>query len=344
MPREFIGYKNEIEKIEEAIMDFGSGPAANIAIISGPYAGKTTFMDNLYNRFPLMSARVKIPAEWKSYEDHVRSLNRIQENIIFIDDCHLLYQRRVGGFEIMEKFLDHIATHPEHLFITFWNSFSWSYLSEVLHVEKHFPCQIYLSRFEKEEIRSVLMSSYDTGEIIFEGGDKNTIERFLVFDKYPLHIKNLDKTINIPFFKLNLSLLHSMIQEKLQHEEKDKKKTPEDLAFIRIKDISSGNILLAQIIWNKSLHNSTIKVDEIYSPSFEAELDYDTTFIGFLILSMGRITQDSLEDAIGDEIDVARSLAILRKYELVDITDRICSVRPEAILYIGSVAEHARMI
>ncbi len=343
MPGEFIGYKDEIEKIEENIMHFGSGPAANIAIISGPYAGKTTFMDNLYYRFPLMSARIKIPAEWKSYEDHVRSLNRVRENIIFIDDCHLLYQRRVGGFEIMEKFLDHIATHPEHLFITSWNSFSWNYLSEVLHVEKHFPCQIYLSRFEKEEIRFVLMSPYDTGEIIFETGDKNTIERFLVFDKYPIHIKNIGKTINIPFFKLDFSLLRSMIEEKLQHEGKERKKTPEDMAFIRIRDISSGNMLLAQMVWNKSLHNSTVKVDEIYSPSFEAELDYDTTFIGFLILSMGRITQDGLEDAIGDEIDVTRSLAILRKYELIDTKDRICSVNPEAIRYIGSLAEHARM-
>jgi hypothetical protein len=179
----------------------------------------------------------------------------------------------VGGFETMEKFLDHIATHPEHLFITSWNSFSWNYLSEVLHVEKHFTCQIHLSRFEKEEIRSVLMSPYDTGEIIFEAGDKNTIERFLVFKEYPFHIKNIDKTINIPFFKLDLSLLHSMIEERLQHkgkEEKEKKKTPEDLAFVRIRDISSGNMLLAQRIWNKSLHNSTIKVDEIYSASFEA--------------------------------------------------------------------------
>jgi hypothetical protein len=59
---------------------------------------------------------------------------------------------------------------------------------------------------------------------------------------------------------------------------------------------------------------------------------------------MGRITQDSLEDAIGDEIDVTRSLAILRKYELVDIKDKTCSVNPEATRYIESLAENARII
>ncbi|MDP2218318.1 MAG: hypothetical protein Q8J68_13645, partial [Methanolobus sp.] len=153
----------------------------------------------------------------------------------------------------------------------------------------------------------------------------------------------------IPVPKLNYSLLNSQLNNFLNHvlqkkpRQNEKEKTPEELAFIQIKDISSDNIRLAQIIWQKSLHNSTIKVDEIYSPSFKAKLDYDTTFVGFLILSMGKVSQDSLEDAIGDEIDVIRSLAILRKHELIDIRDRICSVNPEATKYIESLAKDARM-
>ncbi|MDI3539693.1 MAG: hypothetical protein PWR29_1724 [Methanolobus sp.] len=47
MQAEFIGYKDEMKKIEEAIMHFDSRLADNIAIISGPYSGKTTLMDTL---------------------------------------------------------------------------------------------------------------------------------------------------------------------------------------------------------------------------------------------------------------------------------------------------------
>ncbi|WP_292464242.1 hypothetical protein [Methanolobus sp.] len=349
MPGEFIGYKDEIKKIEDTIIDFGSEPGASIAIIAGPYTGKSTLMDNLYYKFPLMSTRIKIPAEWDSYEDCEKALNRVQEKIVFIDDCHLLYRRRVGGFQTLRKYLDHIATHPEHLFITSWNIFSWEYLNETLHIEKHFPTQIHLHGLEADEIKSIIMSDYNTGEVIFESGDKNTIERYLIFEKYPLRIKNLERTIDIPVPKLNYSLLNSQLNNflnrvlKKKSRQNENEKTPEELAFLRIKDISSGNIRLAQIIWQKSLHNSTIKVDEIYLPSFKAKLDYDTTFVGFLILSMGKVSQDSLEDAIGDEIDVVRSLAILRKHELIDIRDRICSVNPEAIQYIESLAKDARM-
>lgn len=344
MPGEFIGHGDEMKKIEEAILHFDSGVADNIAIISGPYSGKTTLMDTLYYKFPLKSARIKIPADWKEHEAYQKALNSAKEKIIFIDDCHLLYQRRVGGFEILEKLLDHIATHPQCLFITSWNMFSWNYLNQVLHIEKHFQTQIRLPAFESEEVRSVLMAPYNVGEIIFEKGNKNTIENLLEFKKYPLSIKGLDKTINIPLIRLDFSLLFSLLRKRLQREKKEKKITTEDLAFIRIADISSGNILLAHIIWNRSLQNSTIKVDEIYTPSFELELDYDTAFVCFLILSMGRISKDSLKDSLGEEIDVTRSLAILRKHELIHTEEGICSIRPEASNYIGSLARDERMI
>jgi hypothetical protein len=349
MPGEFIGYKDEIKEIEDTIIDFGSEPAVNIAIISGPYSGKTTLMDMLYHKFPLVSNRIVIPFSLTDFEGFDKVQKDNKGKIIFIDDCHMLYKRKVGGFEALGKLLDYIATHPEYLFITSWNIFSWKYLSEVLHVEKHFPCQIYLHELKKDEIKTLLMSPYDAGEVIFENGDKDTIERYLTFEKYPLRIKNLERTIDIPVPKLNYSLLNSQLNNFLssvlqKKPQKDKgETTAEDMAFIRIKDISSGNILLSQIIWNKSLHNSTIKVDEIYSPSFKAELDYDTTFVGFLILSLGRVNQSSLEESIGDEIDVIRSLAILRKHELIDIRDRICSVKAEATQYIESLAKEARM-
>ncbi|MDK2834422.1 MAG: hypothetical protein PWP63_1509 [Methanolobus sp.] len=108
---------------------------------------------------------------------------------------------------MLERFLDHIAPHPQCLFITSWNIYSWNYLSQVLHVEKHFQTQIRLPVLESEEVRSVPMAPCSMGEIIFEKGDKNTMGSLLEFKRYPLSIKNIDKTINIPLIRLNLSLL-----------------------------------------------------------------------------------------------------------------------------------------
>ncbi|TGC09378.1 hypothetical protein [Methanolobus halotolerans] len=335
-----LGFDKEREKVEKAISMSGSEQAVNIAIIAGPYAGKTTFMDFMYYQFPIISSKVKISCNGNYKRDWGELLRNDQEKLFFIDDCHLLYRRRVDGFDALEKLLNYIANHPDYMFITSWNLFSWEYLSKVLHIEKHFPCQIYLPELEAEDIKTVLMSPYDTGEVIFEPDNKNTIEHFIEFRKYTLQIKRLERTINIPFLKLN----YSLIKEKLYNgQEKKKDLTLEDMAFVKIKNISSGNIPLSRIIWQKSLQNSTIKVDEIYTPSFDAELDYDTTFIGFLIFSMGRVSLDVLEDTIGDEIDITRSLALLRKHNLVEVKNNICAVSPEAIKYLGSIAKKARL-
>ncbi|MDW7733162.1 MAG: hypothetical protein SCH66_12145 [Methanolobus sp.] len=338
MPGEFVGYDAEIKKIEKAISRFSSGSAVNIAIISEPYAGKTTLMEFMYHRFPVISTKITVPPYGDSLRGFEDALESELKQIVFIDDCHLLYKRSVGGFEALESFLDQIATKPEHMFITSWNIFSWKYLSEVMHIEKHFPCRISLPEFEVDEIRSVLMSSPEASEVIFDSGETGKLEHFLEFRKYPLRIKRLERTINIPFLKLN----YSFLKEKLQQAEKES--TTEDLAFIKIKDISSGNILLSKIIWQKSLHNSTIKVSEIYSPSFKAEFDYDTTFLAFMILSMGGLSKDSLEDAIGDEVDFIRSLSILQEHDMIEVKNGICSIKPEAMHYIESLARDARMI
>lgn len=338
MPGEFIGYDAEIEKIEEAISKFSSDSAINIAIISEPYAGKTTLVDFIYHRFPAISTRITVLPDRNNLGYFEDALEDELKQIVFIDDCHLLYRRSVGGFETLERFLDQIASKQEHMFITSWNIFSWEYLSEVMHIEKHFPCRISLPEFEVEEIRSVLMSQPGASEVIFDPGEAGELKHFLEFRKYPLRIKRLERTINIPFLKLN----YSFLKEKLQQDEKES--TPKDLTFIKIKDISSGNILLSKIIWQKSLHNSTIKVSEIYSPSFKAEFDYDTTFLAFMILSMGSLSKDSLEDSIGDEVDVIRSLSILQEYDIIEVRNGICSIKPEAMHYIESLARDARMI
>lgn len=338
MPREFIGYDAEIKKIEKAISRFSSDSNINIAIISEPYAGKTTLMEYIYQRFPSISTRIVFPPYSDSLGGFEKALESELKQFVFIDDCHLLYRRTVGGFEALESFLDKIAAKPEHMFITSWNIFSWEYLSEVMHIEKHFPCRISLPEFEVEEIKSVLMSQPGASEVIFDSGETGKLGNFLEFGKYPLHIKRLERTIKIPFLKLN----YSFLKEKLQQDEEGS--SPEDLSFTKIKDISSGNILLSKIIWQKSLHNSTIKVSEIYSPSFKAELDYDTTFLAFMILSMGRLSKDSLEDTIGDEVDVIRSLSILQEHDIIEIRNGICSIRLEAMNYIETLARDARMI
>jgi hypothetical protein len=103
-------------------MQHGPESAANISIISGPYSGKTMLMDMLYHKFPLVSNRIIIPFSLADFEGFDKVEKDNKGKIVFIDDCHMLYKRKVGGFEALGKLLDYIATHPDYLFITSWVS------------------------------------------------------------------------------------------------------------------------------------------------------------------------------------------------------------------------------
>ncbi|MBN2109664.1 MAG: hypothetical protein JW705_01055, partial [Methanosarcinaceae archaeon] len=70
----------------------------------------------------------------------------------------------------------------------------------------------------------------------------------------------------------------------------------------------------------------------------------DTKFLAFIILSMGSLSTDSLECAFGDEIDIKRSLAILKEHDMIRARNGLYSIQPEAIHYIGSLARSARLI
>ncbi len=336
MPGDFVaGYTEETEKVVDAIRKSGIEPV-NIAIFSEPFAGKTTFLNHIYAIFRGRGARISI-----SHSDDISYLKQhlkdIRESIIFIDDCHLLYDRKVDGFEELKDLLDFIGESTEKIFITSWNIFSWNYLNKTHHIEKHFPCRIELPEFGVEQIRSVLLDPYISGDILFESGEKNGIEHVLEFKSYTLNLKRMDKKINIPYPNFHYNLL----KEKLSFK---KKATPDELAFTKIKENSSGNILLSKIIWEKSLQGSTIRVTDIYSPSYEVKLEYDTLFIGFLILSMGNISKKRLESTIGDEIDITRSLSLLLEHKIIRIKDGICSIRPEAMHHIGSLARNRRLL
>ncbi|MPN44154.1 hypothetical protein SDC9_191715 [bioreactor metagenome] len=86
-----------------------------------------------------------------------------------MDNCHFLYIRKTGGFDIFYEFLDMVSSE-NRIFITTWNIYSWKYLDQAFELGKYFPVQIVVSAFEKENIKSIILSRYGEKEIIFNNG------------------------------------------------------------------------------------------------------------------------------------------------------------------------------
>lgn len=333
--KEMIGFQEEIAKIQTAIADFESGQNLNIAIIAEPFAGKTTLIDAIERMNPQKVTRLSFSSMVKNKEDI-----KIPENskrVVIIDDCNFLYERKIGGFETLEYFLRSVVS-SRNIFITTWNLYSWNYLDEVLNIGDFFPVQIKLPKFTKDQIKECILSMHEANEIKFEEGVAFEKEKVFESRKFTISIKPLEKTISIPYFKINYSLL------KVRLLKKEERVGIEDIIFEKIHRISNGNPGVAKIIWQKSLEYPIIKPSKIKDESIDIDLNYKESFVLFLILSMKSINNDELSEILGQDFQVDKIIFRLSNQDLIAVDDISYNIKPEALKSIVEFLKKLRLV
>jgi len=332
---EMVGFHEEIVKIQTAIADFESGHKLNIAIIAEPFAGRTTLLNEIEKMNQYKVTRLLFSSIVKNIDDV--KLSEQSKRIVLIDDCQYLYERKIGGFEILECFLRSVVSSSK-IFITTWNLYSWNYLDEVLNIGDFFPVQIKLPKFTKDQIKEFILSMHEANEIKFE--EDVAFEKEKVFEprKFTISIKPLEKTINIPYFIINYSLL------KVRLLKKEERVGIEDMIFEKIHRISNGNPGVANIIWKKSLEYPIIKPSKIKDESFNIDLDYKESFVLFLILSMKSINNDGLSEMLGRDFQVDKIIFRLYNQGLIAVDDVSCIIRPEAMKSIVEFLKKLRLV
>lgn len=332
---EIIGFQEEIARIQTAIADFESGHKLNIAIIGEPFAGKTTILNEIEKMNQYKVTRLSFSSIVTNINDV--KLSEQSKRIVMIDESQFLYERRIGGFETLEYFLK-AAVSSSNLFITTWNLYSWNYLDEVINIGKFFPVQIKLPKFTKDQIKECILSSYNENEIKFEEDVEFEKEKVIEFRKYPVSIKSLEKTINIPYFKIDYSIL------KIRLLKKEERVAIEDIIFEKIYRVSNGNPGVAKIIWRRSLEYPIIKPSKIKDESFNIELDYNESFILNLILSMKSIKNDDLSEILGSDFQTDKIIFRLSKQGLIESDGVNCTIRPEALKSIVDFLKKLRLV
>jgi hypothetical protein len=329
-----IGVRDEIERIQKALTDFESGQKLDIAIISEPFAGRTT----LINATEQMAAHKVTKRSFSSIVKNKEELifPERSKGIAIIDNCHFLYLRAISGFDILEDFLKSVVSSP-NLFITTWNLYSWNYLDEVLNIGQFFPIQLKLPKFTPGELKELILSGYKEGELQFLD-DVTAEDRSIVkFFRYPVTIKPLEKTINIPLFKINFNRLRFRLSRK------EEKKKAEDIIFEMVNRVSNGNPGVAKVIWEKSLEYPTIKPSYVKDCSSKIELDHSASFILYVILSMESINKEELVEITG-EIKVDQILYRLSQQGLITADNGYYKIRPEALHCVVDYLKKSRVI
>lgn len=333
--KEIIGFQEEIAKIQTAIADFECGKNLNIAIIAEPFAGKTTLIDAIEKMNNQKVTRLSFSSIVKNRED-----TKIPENskrVVIIDDCNFLYERKIGGFEILDHFLNSVVTSSS-IFITSWNIYSWNYLEEVIHINDFFPIQIKLPKFTKDHIKECILSRYNEKEIKFEEDMAFEKEHVIESRKLAINIKPLEKTINIPYFSIDYHLL------KVRLFKKEEKIAIEDLIFEKLFHVSNGNPGVAKVIWQNSIEYPIVKPSKIKEYSFNIDLDYKDSFILNIILSMKSVKNKDIAEIAGPDFKVETIIFRLVQQGLITNDDGVYSIRPEALKSVVDFLKKRRLV
>lgn len=164
--------------LETALARWGRGLHSAVALL-GPYgAGKSTFLKRIrasYGDRPMrhhqftcrilgeaqflnhLTNGLNLPAVDSVY-DLAAYLQSGSKQVVLLDDCQLLFLRRVGGFVPLDLLLRLITLTSRHvLWITAWNIYSWMYLENIRRLADQFAVVHTVSRQPLHEMQQMLL-------------------------------------------------------------------------------------------------------------------------------------------------------------------------------------------
>ena len=190
----------ETHLIAAAIERWRQEYASSLAILGAFGTGKTTLLQRVqstYAGLPLKAHRFtsRIVSETQllhhladllgmpppeDFNDLAARLQAGPRQAILLDDCHLLFLRRPGGFVALDLLLRFIRASAKHiLWITTWNLYSWNYLVHVRSLADHFAKVHTMAPLSLNDLRNMLVSRLERMDfkVTWEADDAEAIFR-----------------------------------------------------------------------------------------------------------------------------------------------------------------------
>jgi len=153
---ELFGFESILKNIVDTMEKPDLSSKSNIAIIAEPFSGRSELLYKISEIY--QERNTKIFLHRLISDDNFQHTLEKSGDIVLVDNCQLLYSRKIGGFEKLDLFLNAIASSDKQ-FITTWSQFSWNYLRFVYPLESIFPVRIELPRLVPEELKKMVMAN-----------------------------------------------------------------------------------------------------------------------------------------------------------------------------------------
>ncbi|HPE64030.1 MAG TPA: hypothetical protein PLQ49_07985 [Methanothrix sp.] len=311
-------FEEEIGLIKKAVVDFWEGHRSNLAIVSDPFYGESELMDRVEGMAGMEGARIDARSIFSSFE----ALEKAPGRIVMVEEAHRLYCRNIGGFDTLIRFLEMMSS-SDRLFITTWNSVSWRYLDEVLGLGRYFSKKVSLPKMGADEIRDMLISGYDEGELTFVEEVSNRGDEPRILHRRNIKKSLMGRSLDVPVPVVEIRSIRSRMT-------KNEKKSPEDIFFEKLARISDGNPGVAEHLWEEALDYPKV-MDRLRDPP-SIDLGRDDSFALSIILSMGSLNLGEISEVLKPHhLSAERIVGSLEEQRLIHIEGDVVSVSPDAL-------------
>jgi hypothetical protein len=311
---EAAGLGAELAAIESAVGDHLEGRNANVAVIGEPYAGRDLLLSHAESQLGAASGHV-------AFDSPVTDPSEIEfpnREVIVVEGCHYLYRRHVGGFDVLDAFLERLA-ESDAMFVTAWNRWAWDYLAGVHDVDRAFPVQVPIPRLDAEAITHLVESHVEELPSFVETEDHGRVKTLDITGKRVNPIGDLE--VSIPTPELNLEYLTSRdLDERYGDVER--------VVYERLANLAEGNPGVALALWDRAVEDGELSPASLEEPEGGLSLDDDAAFALTTVLCKERLAIDALE-RVRDDLAVPQAVDSLANQGLVTVSDGVVSVAPE---------------
>jgi len=281
---------------------------SNVAVVSDPFGGRAALLEYAAELLDEQARRVSL----SSIVTDEGTLPAIPSDCaLILEDCHYVYRRCVGGFDVLESFLERLAM-TNTLVVTSWNRYSWQYLSAVKRIDEAFPLTITLPPLSADQIEAVVEAHVDELPAFVDTGEAGRIKTVDV-DRYPVSLPG-GRTVDVPVLRPDLAWLASWSAT-------GDDESIEAVVYEKLRRLSHGNPGIATSLWDRSVREGsdgpTVAPAYIDDPVTDCSvLSDEAAFLLWAVVAMESVEREQLtamldQDAIGTEIQTLANRGVV---------------------------------
>ncbi|MBP2249928.1 hypothetical protein J2754_000225 [Halarchaeum solikamskense] len=297
-------HEEDAATVEGTIRGERAGP---LAVCGPPYGGRHDLLERLADAAGATYRRLDPGADAAAVRD------ALGDGPLVVDDCHHLYERRIGGFDDLDAAVRALAA-TETPVVAGWNSYAWTYLAHVRDVDRAFAARVEAAPASASDLADLLLDRYE--DLPTFAADR-TADGIVTTRRVSATLRGRTVGVSIPVPN------RRVLGPRPEGREVD----PTDVVFERLAAVSMGNVGVATAIW-EATRRDELRPSDVGPAGDGLDLDRETAFCLRVLLSKERVARPELDRLVDH---ATRALARLRRADVVTVDEGIVRLAPAAV-------------